>query len=191
MTDMKRKITMRLIYTIAIILLLGFSGYIYINLKTDFVSFDANYPIYHSAEELENDSDLIVIGSPKSMRNYVLKDEIGIVEEGYTVTDFEIDNIISQRMDENITKKISVLEPYFDYELSLKQKLVLQVGTQIIKTEEYEPMIKNNQYLLFLRYVSEEDKYVINGIFQGKYHISGDILTYHEQSEEEDHKHYK
>ncbi len=187
----KKKITKFLISTIAIAFLLCLSGYYYINQQTDYVSWDVNYPIYNSIEELEYDSDFIVIGTPISNQNHAIIDEYGIIEEGYTITDLKVNKVVSKNKSKEIPKKISVVEPYFNYDLSLEQKLVLLAGNQLITREGYKPMIQNGKYLLFLRFIEEEDKYIISGLYQGSYLINEYNEGHHEEhSEEHEHDHY-
>lgn len=179
-----------IISSITIIPIIFSIGFIYfINQKVDYVEWDIDYPIYESLEELESDSDLIIIGEPNNIKNYVQKEDSGIVEEGYTITNFKVNHIISQNKNTEIPNEISVVEPYFDYELSLSQKVVLQAGKQIIKNEEYIPMEIGEKYLLFLYFVEEENKYIINGIHQGTYHIFKNSKTLYENNEVQD-EHY-
>lgn len=174
---------------VIVLLILALGIMIYINQKTDYVSWEADYPIYYSPDDLEKNSDLIIIGSPQSIKNHVRKDERGIVEEGYTVTGFKIDSIVSENSNYEIPEQISVIEPYFDYEPSLRQKLVLSAGKQIITTENYQPMKENSKYLLFLYFVEDENVYVINGLYQGKYRIDNSNLeVYYGECKEQDYK---
>lgn len=173
--------------SILVCFFIGLVGlYLYLEQQTQVVVWGANYKVYESVDEIEKDSDLIVIGRPIDKSNHIVLREDGTVEEGYTITKFKINKVISNttNINRNNIQDISLIEPYFIYDEIIGQKL--------ISIEGYEPMDKQEKYILFLTLNKEGDNYFINGLSQGKHNINGNNHSkkhkYHDDNSDLDKK---
>lgn len=164
----KQSLVVYCLFIIAIICLLS----VILNQKVEYLSWDADNAYYGSLDELERDSNLIVIGTPLDTKNFLSVTKDNFINEGYTKTQFKVDQVLYADNGTVSTDEITLIEPYFVYEFNLQQKLLTQIDKQIIAYEEYTPMERNNKYVLFLSLNSSKDSYLINGIHQGQYNLS-------------------
>lgn len=172
-----KKVSLGLIF----FLLVSGGVYYYYEQKIKYVVWDSDIKIYASVDQLIKDSDLIVIGAPTETKNHVIIVE-DMVEEAHTITNFKIDKVVSMEFS-NKSKHITIIEPYFFYNLSAAQKIVNSAGKMLISDEGYIPMDDKQRYMLFLKLHKDGDMYLINGSYQGKYNISSDhIETNHNDS---------
>ncbi|WP_044022216.1 hypothetical protein [Bacillus sp. SG-1] len=117
----------------------------------------ADYQVYESLEELENNSDLIVkgklYGEPTIQNIY----QNGVHIDSVGKTEIKINDIFKGQVSEGTI--IIVYEPGF-------------VRDNILETMEgYVPMNKRGNYLLFLQ-ENPKGEYVVMGVNQGKYDLS-------------------
>lgn len=155
-----------ILFGIIIFIITGMGSYYYFDQKTNVVIWSADFEMYESVHELVDDSDLIVIGNPKAKKNHIVIIDDGIVEEGYTITDFKINKVVSaDDIDEKAhLNDIIVVEPYYYYDDP--------IGQSLISIEGYAPMRMKGKYILFLQSNREGDMYLINGVYQGKHNIN-------------------
>ncbi|MBJ6362414.1 hypothetical protein ACFOQM_14095 [Paenibacillus sp. GCM10012307] len=125
----------------------------------------ALYLSYHSAEELFQEADLIVIGSTEQAfrdrehMNSPLASK-GPLQDFYTVTTVNVDRVIKGQISENT--EIRVGEP-----VSYSQGLD---GISKITRPNYKELQKGSKYLLFLKKNDKGCYFVMSGNL-GKYNI--------------------
>lgn len=121
---------------------------VYLSAKTD---------SYDSIENLENSSDLIVIGTKtKELESNVLYDENGIYQIAYTYSSFKIDEVIKNRIKET-SQEIKIFENQaFD-----------KKNNEVLHIAGYVNMIEGNNYILYLRF-AEEGYYIPLAVTFGK-----------------------
>lgn len=144
--------------------------YFYKDQQVTYSVIDADHKIYSTPEELINDSDLIVVGTPIGSENYVTKTPEGYTDKAYTITSFLIKNIKNKKNKASTLSNgdsITVLEPTYLYDRGVTP------GKIKFAIEGYSQMEPGVEYILFLRSNAQGDKYVINGINQGKYNSDG------------------
>ena len=157
---MKTKI---LLSTLALMILLPLSGCnnnekstadskevedVFVSAKTD---------SYESVEELENASDLIVIGTKvKELESDVIYDENDVYQIAYTYSSFQIDEIISNKVNES-RKEITIFE----------NQAYDKKYNQILHIAGYTNMLKGNKYILYLR-LADEGYYIPLAVIFGK-----------------------
>ncbi len=150
----------------------------------------ANHMIYETNEELEKDSDLIIVGKIKTdfeqsqpivveqkkagteklreSQSVVVKDKIGIVDY-YTITPVDVKKVVKGSFSE---KQVKVIEAGAVVEEAGKTKYIMA-------RENFSPLQKNSKYLLFLKkidpstYPNLADVYSIISINQGKFNADG------------------
>ncbi len=125
----------------------------------------ALYLSYHSAEELFQEADLIVIGSTE--QNFGDREHMtsslalkGSLQDFYTVTTVKVDKVIKGPISENT--EIRVGEP-----ISYSQGLD---GISKITRPNYKELQKGSKYLLFLKKNDKGCFFVMSGSL-GKYNI--------------------
>jgi hypothetical protein len=134
--------------------------------QVESVSMSSKHEGFSSLEELEQDSEIIIIGKKESSENFVDKvsegPEKGTINIFYTLSDVKVSKVLKNTTDKEINKSLTVLERgAFDTNVLGKK--------QYIHVEGYELMKENKKYLLFLR-ESESDpsQYIIKGVYYGK-----------------------
>lgn len=126
------------------------------NTPTDVV-LDAKTDAYDTIEELENASDLIVIGTKKEeLKSAVERDEAGNFKDAYTISSFRISKIIKNEVHEK-NETISILE----------SEAYDEVKNESLHIGGYENMIEGNTYILYLR-KSEDGYYIPRAVTTGK-----------------------
>lgn len=143
--------------------------YIYYDQKISYSVIDADYINFSSLQELITDSDLIITDHPLSSQNYLTKTPEGYTDEAYTITDFQIDNIKKKSLIIDVVdgQTIKVIEPTYLYDK------VIKPGKIKFSIDGYQQMKQDSKYILFLKINRTGDKFLINGIIQGKYNIDG------------------
>ena len=157
------KKTKILLSALALIILLSLSGCnnnekntanskepenVFVSAKTD---------LYESIEELENASDLIVIGTKvKELESNVVYDENEVYQIAYTYSSFQIDEIVSNKVKES-NKEITIFE----------NQAYDKKYNQILHIEGYTNMLEGNKYILYLE-LAEEGYYIPLALTAGK-----------------------
>ncbi|MFC9542411.1 hypothetical protein ACFTQ7_21440 [Lysinibacillus sp. NPDC056959] len=144
-------------------------GYMYADSKTEVVELSAMSVTHKDLGELENRSELIVTGQPLDSENHVLMDEEGILQEGFTITNFKIDGVFSNSSVKQLNEGdiIKVAEPVYIVDNGMKPG-----QTQFI-IEGYEPMQQFDRYILVLKPdETYPDMNVIVGGQEGKYSLN-------------------
>jgi len=144
-------------------------GYMYADSKTKVVELSAMSVTHKDLGELENRSELIVTGQPLDSENHVLMDEEGILQEGFTITNFKIDGVFSNSSVKQLSEGdiIKVAEPVYIVDNGMKPG-----QTQFI-IEGYEPMQQFDRYILVLKQdETYPDMNVIVGGQEGKYSLN-------------------
>lgn len=112
---------------------------------------------YESIEELENASDLIVIGTKvKELESDVVYDENEGFQIAYTYSSFQIDEIISNKVKES-RKKITIFE---NQAYDKKYNRILHIAG-------YTNMLEGNKYILYLE-LADEGYYIPLAVTIGK-----------------------
>ncbi|KGA97928.1 hypothetical protein AJ85_12900 [Alkalihalobacillus alcalophilus ATCC 27647 = CGMCC 1.3604] len=147
------------------------------NLGTD-VIYDrshANVLEYESLEELEKEVDLVieaqVIGNSKNVKNPTeVKESPYQLENpyvGYTTTDIKVKKVLIEDVQRqkltNPEKIIQIIEPMYQVEGE----------NTIITFNDYSPLMKGNNYILFLTWHEEREQYEIHALSKGKYSVDG------------------
>jgi hypothetical protein len=154
---------------IAIILIISFSyGGIYIyysSTSVEVVPISGKYIGFESLQEMENASDLIVVGKKISTKENIVKiDSTNAYTDAYSLADFEIKKVIKNKTDKVFSKKdnLSVME-YAASDTDLFGK------KRFFHLEDYTQMKDNKHYALYLR-ESKTDPgiYLIRGAVFGK-----------------------
>lgn len=121
---------------------------VFVSAKTD---------LYESIEELENASDLIVIGTKvKELESNVVYDENEVYQIAYTYSSFQIDEIVSNKVKES-NKEITIFE----------NQAYDKKYNQILHIEGYTNMLEGNKYILYLE-LAEEGYYIPLALTAGK-----------------------
>lgn len=160
---MKKNIFILLIETMCVFLLAScsnadtankelFSGYEFKKLD------EGNRPVYNSLDELENECDIIVVGT---FTGDARQDEVYTYEESFgkdvlsfiiSQNDIEVSKVIKGNV--KVGDKISVIQLYGT------------VDTKFMTNSNLTPMLKDDKWLFFL---SES-----NGDYSGAYYCTGD-----------------
>lgn len=121
---------------------------IYLSAKTD---------LYESISELENASDLIVIGTKvKELESDVVYDKNGVYQIAYTYSSFHIDEIVSNKIEES-KNEITIFE----------NQAYDKKNNEILHIAGYTNMIEGNKYILYLR-MADRGYYVPLAVTIGK-----------------------
>ncbi|MVO99809.1 hypothetical protein [Paenibacillus lutrae] len=121
----------------------------------------ADYRIYNNADELEKNSDYIVMAKFEGKRSSVdRKSDGGQFLLSDTLTEMKVNRIL--KGDKDISNFIIIYEPAFIKDGSLRS------------TEGYNLVKEGSEYILYLRKVAQGDKkeFMVVGMYQGKYDIS-------------------
>jgi hypothetical protein len=122
---------------------------------------------FNSAEELEKSADLIVIGTPSQAllqtQAVVQLDPGGFVADAYSPTAFNIKSVVKGP---KLPQSITVIQG-----AALVTSLRFP-GSYIRIIDQYSPMQKGSNYLLFLKKIDGE-MYSILSVTQGKFNIDG------------------
>mgnify|MGYP006066895443 FL=1 len=112
---------------------------------------------YESVEELENASDLIVIGTKvKELESDVVYDENEVYQIAYTYSSFQIDEIVSNKVKES-NKEITIFE---NQAYDKKYNRILHIAG-------YTNMLEGNKYILYLE-LADEGYYIPLAVTIGK-----------------------
>lgn len=121
---------------------------VFVSAKTD---------LYESIEELENASDLIVIGTKvKELESNVVYDENEVYQIAYTYSSFQIDEIVSNKVKES-NKEITIFE----------NQAYDKKYNQILHIAGYTNMLEGNKYILYLE-LADEGYYIPLALTAGK-----------------------
>lgn len=145
------------------------AGYLYADSQTTVAKISASAVTHQNLDELESRSDLIVTGKPIGSENHVIKDEEGFVQEGFTITKFEIDGIYANQQNRELEKGdvIKVAEPYYTVDNGIKP------GKTEFIIDEYKKMDNSDRYILVLKMdLTYPDLNVIVGVNEGNYSLS-------------------
>lgn len=130
---------------------------VYVNAKTDG---------YTSIEELEKSSDLIVIGTKlKEIESNVEYDEHGIFQIAYTYSNFKINKIVQNNINETSTE-ITIFE----------NQAYDERENRILHIAGYVNMIKGNQYILYLK-KSDDNYFIPLAVTAGKIPLSNSEIN--------------
>lgn len=124
---------------------------------------------YDYLEEMENDSEVILIGTKKRGESHFDKDG-DMVTGFYTISDVEIKKVFKNEKGYGLDKGnvIKVIENgAFDKETNT---LYGSAGYQLMKD--------NKSYLLFLRKSTTHDEYTIKGVYYGKGPLASNQIEY-------------
>ncbi len=149
------------------------SGYMYADGQTKVIEISAMSVTHEDLSELENRSELIVTGQPLESENHVLTDEEGFVQEGFTITNFKVDGVYSNKSEKQLKEGdiIRVAEPVYIIDNEMKPG-----QTQFI-IEDYKPMQQSDRYILVLKPdVTYPDLSVIVGGQEGQYNLNNDMV---------------
>ncbi|WP_246943294.1 hypothetical protein [Bacillus pinisoli] len=140
--------------------------------------------IYNSLDELEKESPLIVIGKKIDGKSIFDRDEEGIPNYYFTLSDFEVKSVIKNDTERVIDKKITILETAA-YE---------ENHDQLLSVNGYLPMEDNKKYILFLELNESENgpsvgSYNIKGVVFGKFAFEED-KSERKRLENNERKHY-
>ncbi|WP_455684924.1 hypothetical protein [Thomasclavelia sp.] len=112
---------------------------------------------YQSIEELENASDLIVIGAKvNELKSDVVYDKNGVYQIAYTYSSFRIDEIVSNKVEES-KKEITIFE----------NQAYDKKYNEILHIAGYTNMVEGNKYILYLR-LADEGYYIPLAVTIGK-----------------------
>lgn len=135
------------------------------NSSVEEVSISGKYIGFDSFQQMEEESDLIVIGKKITTKeNIVELDSTNAYTDAYSLADFKIKKVIKNKTDKDLTKKdnITVME-YAAHDTDAYGK------ERFFHLEDYNPMKDNKHYVLYLR-ESRTDLgvYLIRGAVFGK-----------------------
>lgn len=106
----------------------------------------ATFVGYANVDELDNDADLILIGTPtqdfidRTSNNTYYSD--GEIQDISTLTDFKIERVIKNKEDVDLGEEIQIIEPI---------SIIEQEGKQVVLTvEDYMELQKGKNYIIFL-----------------------------------------
>jgi hypothetical protein len=143
-----------------------------------------NHVTYENATHLKDYADLVVIGKPfkkfEESQTVIKKNEIGGIEDFYTITPFKVKKIIKGNVTEKVIPVIQPAAIIENPENSAEKKMILQ--------EDYSILDSNSNYLLYLK-KTDEGNYSVVAVNQGKFNIDGNDLK--EKKHEEENKQYK
>lgn len=124
---------------------------------------------YDYLEEMENDSEVILIGTKKSGESHFDKDG-DMVTGFYTISDVEIKKVFKNEKGYKLDRGnvIKVMENgAFDKETNT---MYGSAGYQLMKNDK--------SYLLFLRKSTTHDEYTIKGVYYGKVPLDSNQIEY-------------
>lgn len=120
---------------------------------------NASFNHHDSVEELEKESELVVVGQFTGKRETLeMFDSQGIFVSNLTKSTVKVEKVL--KGDVQIKKNISVFEDCY------------LANDRYIGTEGYKWMNEDGRYLLFLIPGSSKDSYVIVGIYEGKFDLN-------------------
>lgn len=118
----------------------------------------ASYPMYDSVEDLEMETDAIVIATFHGERKTVDVPIAHGVSKPLTYSDVKVQKVLQGDVKEGNT-------------LQIAEEAVVQKG-RYISTEGYKWMDEEGKYMLFLKKMSASDRYRIVGAYQGKFNLN-------------------
>lgn len=178
--------TKRLFLTLAVVLCLGIGGYLVFNRRTNkepavdngmkdhlfgkHLFLDARYPTYENIDELEKDTDEIVIAEKISQNEpTVLYGSNGTIDIAYTLSDFKVSKVIKGAK-LTVSNEFTMLE---NEAYNSKVGYIYHIGGyQIIK--------EGRNYLLFLSQSETDPWYLVTGVNVGKVDLTSDETDYPE-----------
>ncbi len=142
---LKKKITLSICLLVMI-----FGGLYYFTIYSTVheIKIHADYVTYNTEDQLSNDADIILYGTPKDKfedREHVNKFQNGTLLDFYTLTDFNVQEVIKNSTTLTINKSDSfkVIEP-----AGMIQEID---GKKILEMDAYKPMNQDNNYVIFLK----------------------------------------
>lgn len=132
------------------------------------VSSHATMKIYENLPELEKNTDIILKGKKlEEIDKIIEKDDEDLVIEYYTKSKINVEKIYKNESSSKIPNEIIIVENF-------------AVDRDTLYTlADYEPMIENKKYLLFLRESEPgSNLYVIKGVFFGKVPLDNEKLEF-------------
>lgn len=116
---------------------------------------------YDSLKELEDSSEIIVSGIKRGESDPVInRTPNGDPVISYVISDFEITNIVKDTSIDSV-KENQVIQ-LMEYEFLDSE------SNTIYRIANYQNMVKDNQYVLFLMKSSTDDWYILKGLNFGK-----------------------
>lgn len=116
-----------------------------------------------SLNELEKNSEIVVIATKlNSEENKIIESPEGRIDDGYTLSEIKIKQILENSTGTDIPETINIYENEFH---DSENKITYH-------TNAYEKMKINNEYLLFLRKSETDPFYLVTGINTGKIPLS-------------------
>lgn len=143
----------------ATLLLLAILGYAVADQRTVGSVVEVDCYIYDSAQELVDDSDLVVTGYPLTSVNHMAATPEGYTDQSHTLTDFRISTVLKASAPD--TKKICtgetivVIEPTYLYERGVLP------GVIRFSIDGYQQMKPGTEYILCLQTVPGQKQFTI------------------------------
>ncbi len=136
------------------------------------ISIEANYVSYSDVEQLDQMSDLIVIGTPtksfKERKHVSTYFDDGTLQDFYTLTELKIDRIIKGPDDFKHNKSLIIVEPIGSVEIDSKKTKITYEG--------YTELQAGQKSIIFLKKNSFGEYSVIN-MNLGKFNIEQNLQT--------------
>lgn len=154
---------MALLLVAALLVVGGFGAYKMANqdpyAHLEVASGDASFEKYSTIDELEKNSELVVVARFTGKRElYERNDEQGNPIVKLTKSTVEVEKVLKGDAQKKGT--ITVFEDCYMWN-----------NERYVTTEDYKWMNENGKYLLFLVPNKRNDTYVINALYQGKYDL--------------------
>lgn len=144
-----------------LILIFGFIGFSKITKNNDKdIIVDAKVDAYYSLNEVEEASDIIVLGHKVSEDEPTIIKSNGKPVVEYTLSEFEIETI-EKNNSENMVEAGQVITILENEATDKDEKITYHIAG-------YHKMITDNKYLLFLHYADDNNWYVPTGVTVGK-----------------------
>lgn len=159
--------------TALLVVAISSAGYMYADSKTEVVELQALSVKHKDLSELENRSETIITGQPLESENHVVMDEEGMLQEGFTITNFKVDGVYSNNSEKDLNEGdiIKVAEPVYTVDNGVMP------GQKQFVVEGYEPMQHSDRYILVLKPdITYPDMNVIVGGQEGKYNLNNDMV---------------
>lgn len=173
------------------LLLVMFGMFYYFNVYTSVheINIHADYVTYDTEEELSNEADIILYGSPEDKfenREHVNKfTNNGSLSDFYTITNFKVKEVIKNSTTLTINKSDSfkVIEP-----IGMLQEID---GIKYLEMDSYKAMDKDTRYVIYLKYNGSNGYSIIN-MSNGKFDMDEtNSFNSIETSENEKHSEFK
>lgn len=154
-------------YLLSAALLLVVLGYVSADRRVANSIIAVDCYIYDSAQELVEDSDLVVTGYSIASVNHVTTTPEGYTNQSYTLTDFQISTVLKASAPDakeiGTGETIAVIEPTYLYERGILP------GAIRFSVDGYQQMKPGVEYILCLQVIPDQRRFKISGIVQGKH----------------------